>query len=171
MWMCATAEIKIAAMKENVEINQASEKFREASIAPMHTAEHLLNATMVKLIGCHRADSAHIERKKSKCDYHLACALTPEELTEIERRVNEAIARDLTVTVEFACQEEVSRRFDMTRLPENATELVRIVKIGDYDECLCVGNHVAHTGEIGHFRISSARYENGVQRIVFRLDR
>ena len=45
---------------------------------PMHTAEHILNGTMVKMIGCRRADSAHIERKKSKCDYNLPQPLAPE---------------------------------------------------------------------------------------------
>ena len=54
-----------------MEINQAAPKFQDVSIAPMHTAEHLLNATMVKTFGCPRSRNAHIERKKSKCDYIL----------------------------------------------------------------------------------------------------
>lgn len=137
---------------------------------PMHTAEHILNGTMVKMIGCKRADNAHIERKKSKCDYNLAQSLTPEQVQAIEDRVNEVIAQDLPVTLEFATQEEVNARFDMERLPDNASETVRIVHVGDYDECLCVGAHVQRTSEIGHFRISSTRYQDGVQRIVFRLD-
>lgn len=137
---------------------------------PMHTAEHILNGTMVKMMGCKRADNAHIERKKSKCDYNLAQSLTPEQVQAIEDRVNEVIAQDLPVTLEFATQEEVKARFDMERLPDNASETVRIVHVGDYDECLCVGAHVQRTSEIGHFRISSTRYQDGVQRIVFRLD-
>lgn len=55
-----------------MEINQPAAKFQDMSIAPMHTAEHLLNGTMVKMIGCKRSRNAHIERKKSKCDYPLA---------------------------------------------------------------------------------------------------
>lgn len=137
---------------------------------PMHTAEHILNGTMVKMIGCRRADNAHIERKKSKCDYNLSKPLTQEQIQAIEDRVNEVISADLLVMVEFATQDEVKTRFDMARLPEGASETVRIVHVGDYDECLCVGAHVERTSQIGKFRISSTRYQDGVQRIVFRLD-
>lgn len=137
---------------------------------PMHTAEHILNGTMVKMIGCRRADNAHIERKKSKCDYNLPQALTAEQIQAIENRVNEVIEADMPITVEFTTQENIKGRFDVARLPDNASETVRIVHVGDYDECLCVGTHVEHTSQIGKFRISSTRYQDGVQRIVFRLD-
>lgn len=137
---------------------------------PMHTAEHILNGTMVKMIGCRRADNAHIERKKSKCDYKLSQPLSTEQIQAIEDKVNEVIVADMPVIEEFATQQEVCDRFDMERLPENASETVRIVHVGDYDECLCAGIHVQHTSQIGKFRISSTRYQDGVQRIVFRLD-
>ena len=153
-------------MEQELQLNDHNKQ----EFPPMHTAEHILNGTMVQMIGCGRAYSAHIERKKSKCDYKLAQALTPEQIQAVEDRVNEVISRDLPVTVEFATQEEVKSRFDMARLPENASETVRIVHVGDYDECLCVGAHVERTSEIGRFRISSTRYQDGVQRIVFRLD-
>lgn len=84
--------------------------------------------------------------------------------------MNEVISADMPVTLEYATQEEVKSRFDMERLPDNASETVRIVHVGDYDECLCVGTHVERTSQIGKFRISSTRYQDGVQRIVFRLD-
>lgn len=137
---------------------------------PMHTAEHILNGTMVKMVGCRRAENAHIERKKSKCDYKMAAPLTPEQAKAVETRVNEVINSDMPVWTEYATQEEVKSRFDMSRLPDNASETVRIVHVGDYDECLCVGAHVERTSQIGIFRISSMRYQDGVQRIVFRLD-
>lgn len=153
-----------------MQINEASSKFRDVSIAPMHTAEHILNGTMVKMIGCKRADNAHIERKKSKCDYILPYALSEEQIQAIENRVNEVIEADMSVTVEYAVQEDVKERFDMQRLPDGTSETVRIVHVGDYDECLCVGAHVERTSQIGKFRISSTRYQDGIQRIVFRLD-
>ncbi len=137
---------------------------------PMHTAEHILNGTMVKMFGCRRADNAHIERKKSKCDYALPRPLSEEQLRAVENRVNEVISADMPVWVEYATQGQVRERFDMARLPKDASETVRIVHVGDYDECLCVGSHVERTSQIGRFRISSARYQDGVQRIVFRLD-
>lgn len=153
-------------MNQDIQLNEHN----KAEFPPMHTAEHILNGTMVKMIGCRRADNAHIERKKSKCDYILPQALSIDQVQAIENRVNEVISQDLPVTTEFTTQEEAQARFDMERLPENASNTVRIVHVGDYDECLCVGMHVERTSQIGRFRISSTRYQDGVQRIVFRLD-
>ena len=67
---------------------------------PMHTAEHILNATMVRMFGCPRSRNAHIERKKSKCDYELATCPADAQVAAIEAAVNEVIARHLDVTVE-----------------------------------------------------------------------
>ena len=63
----------------------------------MHTAEHLLNQAMVRLFGCSRAFSSHIEKKRSKCDYRFSRGLTAEETVELEKRVNEAVRADLPV--------------------------------------------------------------------------
>ena len=111
----------------------------------MHSAEHLLNGEMARRFGCGRAFSAHIERKKSKLDYHLPKPLTDEEIRSLEDYVNSAIDADATVWDEFITQAEAMDRFDMSRLPEGASETVRVVHIGDYDQCLCAGAHVAHT--------------------------
>lgn len=137
---------------------------------PMHTAEHLLNGTMVRMFGCKRSRNAHIERKKSKCDYPMAQALTEEQLAEIERVVNEQIECDLPVTMEYISAADAVGLYDLERLPDNVSAALRIVHIGDYDACPCVGAHVERTSEIGRFRISSARFQEGMQRIVFRLD-
>ena len=137
---------------------------------PAHTAEHILNGTMVKMFGCRRAKTAHVERKKSKLDYDFPRALSPDEVAAVEARVNEVIAADMPVTMEFANQNDVAERFDLQRLPEDASSTVRIVHVGDYDECLCAGKHVDHTAQIGHFRISSTRFQDNTLRLVFRLD-
>ena len=129
---------------------------------PMHSAEHLLNGEMARRYGCGRAFSAHIERTKSKLDSHL-------DHRSLEDYVNDIVKADIPVTEEFISQSEAMLRFDMSRLPDNASDTVRVVHIGDYDQCLCAGTHVARTGEIGSFRISSSRWADGVQRIVFRL--
>ena len=137
---------------------------------PMHTAEHLLNGEMARRYKCGRAFSSHIERKKSKLDYHLAVPLTDEEIKSLEYYINGIVKEDVDVTEEYLSQEEAMKRLDMSRLPENASETVRVIKVGDYDECLCAGTHVKKTSEIGNFRITSTRYQDGVQRIVFKLD-
>ena len=153
-------------MEKEIQLNSHNKQ----EYPPMHTAEHLLKGTMVKMIGCKRSRNAHIERKKSKCDYPLAQPLTPEQLQEIENTINNVIGQDLPVTFEFIPASEAAKIYDLERLPEDASEMLRIVHIGDYDACPCVGAHVERTSQIGHFRISSSRYQDGVQRIVFRLD-
>lgn len=137
---------------------------------PMHTAEHIVNGEVARRFGCGRAFSAHVERKKSKLDYRMERAMTPEELKSLEDYVNGVIRADVEVTEEFLTQAEAMERFDMSRLPEEASDTVRVIRIGDYDQCLCAGAHVKRTSEIGRFYISSSRFQDGVQRIVFKLD-
>lgn len=136
---------------EQIQLNEHNKQ----EYPPMHTCEHIVNRTMVNLFGCGRAVSAHIERKKSKLDFALPQAPSPDDIARIEQTVNEVIAQHLPVTTEFITQEEAVGRFDLKRLPDGASDTVRIVRVGDYDECLCIGLHVANTSEIGTFRIIS----------------
>ena len=141
----------------------------KAEYEPAHTAEHLLNATMVKMFGCPRSRNAHVEKKKSKCDYLLDAEPTPEQVAEVETTVNEVIARNLDVTIEFMTREQASSVVDLSKLPEDASETLRIVRIGDYDACACIGAHVANTNEIGTFKVISHSYENGVWRLRWKV--
>ena len=136
---------------------------------PMHTAEHILNATMVRLFGCPRSRNAHIERKKSKCDYLLAEAPTDEQVVQIESTVNEVIARHLDVTVEYLTHEQAAGIVDLSKLPEGVSETLRIVRVGDYDACACAGAHVGNTSEIGTFKILSHDFENGRWRVRWKV--
>lgn len=136
---------------------------------PMHTAEHILNATMVKMFGCPRSRNAHIERKKSKCDYLLQTCPTTEEVTAIENRVNEVIGQHLDVTIEYVDRDHIPAEVDLSKLPEDASETLRLVRIGDYDTCACVGAHVSNTSEIGTFKIISHDYNEGTWRVRFKL--
>ncbi len=135
----------------------------------MHTAEHILNQTMVRMFGCPRSKNAHIERKKSKCDYELAEAPTTEQMAEIERRINEVIDRHLPVTIEFMSREEAAQLVDLSKLPEAAGDTLRIVRIGDYDACACIGAHVSNTSEIGHFKMLTYEFADGRLRLRFKL--
>ena len=135
----------------------------------MHTAEHILNATMVKMFGCPRSRNAHIERKKSKCDYQLAACPTEAQVLEIESRVNDVIGRHLDVTVEFVDREHVPAEVDLSKLPEDASATLRLVRVGDYDVCACAGDHVANTAEIGQFKIISHDFNEGTWRLRFKL--
>ncbi len=142
---------------------------------PMHTAEHILNGTMVKTFGCPRSRNAHIEKKKSKCDYLLPSDLTQEQIELIENKINEIIKMNLPVTVEYMPTTEAASIVDLSKLPEGVSDTLRIVKVGDYDACACAGDHVSNTSEIGTFKIISADFskeddaELGRWRVRFKL--
>lgn len=152
-------------MEQTIQLNEHNKQ----EFPPMHTCEHIVNGTMVKLFGCGRAVSAHIERKKSKLDFNLPQCPTEEEIKRIEETVNEVINRHLDISVEYITQEEAQGRFDLKRLPEGASDTVRVVHVGDYDECLCIGAHVKNTAEIGTFKIISYDYKEGIFRMRFKL--
>jgi len=135
----------------------------------MHSAEHILNQTMVRMFKCGRSFSNHIEKKKSKCDYHFDRNLTVEEIEIINQKVNEIIQQDLEVVEEFYQRDEAKKIFNLSRLPEDAGDKVRVIKIGDYDACPCSGLHVTSTKEIGIFKIYSSDFKDGVLRIRFKL--
>jgi len=151
-------------MEEPV-LNEAKKEYNE----PMHTTEHILNQTMVRMFGCGRSMNAHIERKKSKCDYLLPQPPTEEQIREIENRVNDVIRQNLPVTIELMNREEASKVVDLTKLSAEASETLRIVRVGDYDACACIGQHVQNTSEIGKFEILSSDYENGRWRVRWRV--
>ena len=135
----------------------------------MHSAEHILNQTMVRMFTCGRSFSNHIEKKKSKCDYHFERDLTENELKEIENKVNEVIQSDVKVVEEFYPREEAEAKFNLSKLPDDATDRIRVIRIGDYDACPCSGLHVTHTKEIGRVKIISTSYDEGVLRVRFKL--
>lgn len=137
---------------------------------PMHTAEHILNQTMIRLFGCERSRNNHIEKKKSKCDYILPSAPSSGQIAEIEKQVNSVIERNLPVTTELIARNRIPDGIDLRKLPECAGETLRLVRIGDYDVCACIGQHVNNTSEIGKFKIISTGFENNRLRIRFKLE-
>ena len=126
---------------------------------PAHTAEHLLNQTMIRLFGCERSYNAHVERKKSKMSFHLDHKPDRKEERDIERVMNELIAEDLPVTFEFVTRDELPDGVKLDRLPDDASETIRLVRIGDYDVCPCIGKHVRSTGQIGRFEMLGTNWD------------
>ena len=135
----------------------------------MHSAEHILNQTMVRMFNCGRSFSNHIEKKKSKCDYHFNRDMTQTEIIGLENKVNEIIQSNLDIVEEFYSKTEAENSFNLSKLPEEAGETIRVIKIGDYDACPCSGLHVSNTNEIGVFKIISTSFAEGVLRIRFKL--
>ena len=75
----------------------------------------------------------------------------------------------MPVTIEFMSREEAEKIVDLSKLPEDASETLRIVRIGDYDACACIGAHVRNTSEIGVFKIISHGFNDGVWRVRWKL--
>ena len=148
-----------------MELNEAKKDYNE----PMHTTEHILNQTMVRMFGCGRSMNAHIERKKSKCDYTLSQAPTEAQIEEITNRVNDVIGQQLPVTESLMNREDASRIADLSKLSADASEILRIIKVGEYDACACIGQHVKNTSEIGRFEILTHDFENGRWRVRWRV--
>ncbi len=126
---------------------------------PAHTAEHLLNQTMIRLFGCERSYNAHIERKKSKMSFLLDHKPSRQEEKEIERQMNALIEEDLPVTFEFVTRDTLPDNVSLQRLPEDASETIRLVRIGDYDVCPCIGKHVRSTSQIGRFEMLGTNWD------------
>ena len=126
---------------------------------PAHTAEHLLNQTMVRMFGCERSSNAHVERKKSKISYILDRKPDRKQEKEIERRMNELIELDMPVTYEFVDRDDLPEEIDLSRLPDDASQTIRIVRIGDYDVCPCIGKHVRSTSQIGRFEMLGTNWD------------
>lgn len=139
---------------------------------PAHTAEHLLNQLMMRMFGCERSNNAHVERKKSKISYILDHKPDRKEEREIEQSMNELIAEDLPVTFDFVTRAELEgmvmeadrdsaeSKISLERLPDDVSETIRLVRIGDYDVCPCIGKHVRSTSQIGRFEMLGTNWDN-----------
>ena len=127
---------------------------------------------MVRMFGCERSSNAHIERKKSKISYILDHKPDRKEEKEIEQRMNELIDEDMPVTYQNVTRSELEgiimdaepdspeSRLSLERLPEDASDTIRLVRIGDFDVCPCIGKHVRSTSQIGRFEMLGTNWDN-----------
>lgn len=135
----------------------------------MHTAEHILNSVMDKMFHCGRSFNSHIEEKKSKCDYRVRRVMTDKDIASVERTVNEIIKLNIPVGEEFVSRREADEKYFTGKLPDDAGERIRIITIGNFDACPCIGQHVTDTSEIGMFSIISTDHNEDVLRIRFTI--
>lgn len=135
--------------------------------APAHTAEHLLNQVMVQMFGCERSCNAHIERKKSKMSFVLDRKPDRKDEKAIVEKMNDLIEQDLPVTFEFVNRNELPEGISLDRLPEDSPETIRLVRIGDFDICPCIGKHVRSTSQIGRFELLGTNWDQG--KMMFRI--
>ena len=126
---------------------------------PAHTAEHLLNQVMIRMFGCDRSHNAHIERKKSKMSFYVDHKPTRQEEKDIEREMQRLIEEDLPVTFEVVKRDALPEGINASRLPDDVSDTIRLVRIGDYDVCPCIGKHVRSTSQIGRFEMLGTNWD------------
>ena len=134
---------------------------------PAHTAEHLLNQVMIRMFGTERSSNAHIERKKSKMTFILDHKPDRKEEKAIEAEMNRLITEDLPVTYEMVDRNNIPDGVSVNKLPEDASEMLRLVRIGDFDVCLCIGKHVRSTAQIGRFEMLGTNWDE--EKHAFRV--
>lgn len=134
---------------------------------PAHTAEHLLNQVMIRMFGTERSSNAHIERKKSKMTFILDHKPDRKEEKAIEVEMNRLITEDLPVTYEMVDRNNIPDGVSVDKLPEDASEMLRLVRIGDFDVCLCIGKHVRSTAQIGRFEMLGTNWDE--EKHAFRI--
>ena len=139
---------------------------REA-IKKNHSATHLLHAALREILGEHVTQKGSlVEAPRMRFDFSHFEAVTAEQLAEIERRVNQEIRANHTLATELMDLDEAKASGAMALFGEKYDEKVRVVTMGPFSVELCGGTHVARTGDIGLFKITSeAGIASGVRRI------
>ena len=148
-------------------VTAAVDEQRRASICRNHTATHLMQKALREVLGehVHQAGS-YQDDKITRFDFTHFNAVTPEELVEVEKRVNEKIFAALPVTIQNLPIEEAKKMGAMALFGEKYGKVVRIVDAGGWSVEFCGGTHVKNTAQIGCFKIlSEASVAAGIRRI------
>lgn len=140
---------------------------RRDAIRRNHSACHLLQGALRTVLGAHVEQAgSFVDEHRCRFDFSHFAALTPAELTAVEKRVNDAILSDIAVETELTDMQTAKKSGAMALFGEKYGKVVRMVKMGDASTELCGGTHVGSTGRIGLFRITSeTSVAAGVRRI------
>ncbi len=143
------------------------ETLRMAS-ARNHSATHLLHKALRTVLGSHVEQAgSYVSADRLRFDFTHFAALTPDELKEVERLVNDAIFTSYTVHAEEMSMDEARNMGAMALFGEKYGDVVRVVDMGGYSIELCGGAHLKNTAQVGSFKIIS---ENGVAAGVRRIE-
>ena len=136
--------------------------------ARLHTATHLMHRALKEVLHDDNANQkgSNITEERLRFDFTFPRALTPEEIKEVEDKVNEAIKADVPVVCEEMTVEEAKEQGAVGLFAAKYGEKVKVYTMGKYSKEICGGPHASHTGELGHFRIVKEQSSSaGVRRI------
>lgn len=136
--------------------------------ARLHTATHLMHRALKEVLHDDNANQkgSNITEERLRFDFTFPRALTPEEIREVEDKVNEAIKADVPVVCEEMTVEEAKEQGAVGLFTAKYGEKVKVYTMGKYSKEICGGPHASHTGELGHFRIVKEQSSSaGVRRI------
>lgn len=136
--------------------------------ARLHTATHLMHRALKEVLHDDNANQkgSNITEERLRFDFTFPRALTPEEIREVEDKVNEAIKADVPVVCEEMTVEEAKEQGAVGLFAAKYGEKVKVYTMGKYSKEICGGPHASHTGELGHFRIVKEQSSSaGVRRI------
>ena len=142
------------------------EKCRRA-IERNHSATHLLHKALKEVLGDHVAQAGSlVTPERLRFDFTHFEAMTKDELSEAEKKVNEAILSALPVTIKELPIDEAKKLGAEAQFGEKYGAVVRVVSMGDYSIEFCGGCHLKNTAQAGLFKIlSEGGVASGVRRI------
>lgn len=155
-------------LRTGMNVQAAVARAEREDIVKNHTATHLLHKALKQVLGEHVNQAGSlVEAERLRFDFTHLGAIQPDELQDIERRVNEQIWNGIGVVIESKAIDEAKAMGAMALFGEKYGDIVRVVQVGDYSIELCGGCHVRNTSEIGLFKVVS---ESGIGSGVRRLE-
>lgn len=136
-------------------------------VTRLHTATHMLQAALRKVLGDEvRQAGSDITAERLRFDFTFSRKMTPEEIGQVEKLINDAVAQDLKVSYEELPIEEAKKTGALYFFKEKYPERVKVYSVGDFSKEFCGGPHVSHTDEIGQFKIvKEESVSTGTRRI------
>lgn len=154
-------------LRKNITVDAEVDSARQA-IMLNHTATHLLHAALRRIVGSHVIQKGSlVAAERLRFDFTNHEPLTPQQIAEVERLVNQQIRANLTGHVDVMSPEQATKKGAMALFGEKYGDEVRVLSIGEFSMELCGGTHVKHTGEIGLFKIIS---ETGIAAGIRRIE-
>lgn len=160
--------LRTGSLQLNAIVHAQVDAGRRAATRLNHSATHLLHAALRQILGTHVTQKGSlVEPERLRFDFTHSKPLTPDQITIIERLVNQTIRDNLPVNTEIMSIEEALKSSALALFGEKYGDEVRVLKMGNFSTELCGGTHVNRTGDIGVFKITS---ESGVAAGIRRIE-